>query len=32
MVISLRANIMKNDATPEELLNFSNFFINYLSN
>jgi hypothetical protein len=32
MVISLKANIMKNDATPEELLNFSNFFINYLSN
>ena len=28
MVISIKANMMKNDATDEELLNFSEYFIN----
>ena len=31
MIISMKANLMKNDATKEELLNFSNYFIKQLN-
>jgi hypothetical protein len=31
MIVSMKANMMKNDATQEELLNFSNYFINKIN-